>query len=300
MDEKAKAKRFKKRSKKEIILILLTVLFLTAAIISLGIYFYETVIVDEIDKSTVEKLEETIDLDLSTDTNIKEDTDEDDVYTEPAPEIVRVGVDEVDIDKISFINYDREKLTSSAPEAVGWFFFPGPKSVSGLPISNPLMQADNNEYYLNHDFSGSENINGAIFVDCAAVMPDITTNRNTVIYGHARSKQKFGGLKYLNEAEAWYANAYNHFICITTSSQRTVWQIFSWYESTADSDYRKSSFPSDTEYLEYLDLLQSRNVVPAFKKFDFSADDRIITLSTCKGTDKNKRVVVHAVLVKSE
>ena len=103
MDEKAKAKRFKKRSKKEIILILLTVLFLTAAIISLGIYFYETVIVDEIDKSTVEKLEETIDLDLSTDTNIEEDTDEDDVYTEPAPEIVRVGVDEVDIDKISFI-----------------------------------------------------------------------------------------------------------------------------------------------------------------------------------------------------
>ncbi|PWM47724.1 MAG: hypothetical protein DBX47_00135 [Clostridiales bacterium] len=298
MWRKVEGKRFKKKSKKDIILTVLIIFFTLVALICTGFYIYNTFILDVIDKSSVENLSKNIDVILAPDTNTEDDTDDGIVYSDSQPEIVRIGVDELDLNKIPFLEYDKDKLSTSSSDAVGWFKFTGPESVSGLPISNPLMQGSNNEYYLSHDYSGQENPNGAIYVDFNASMPNITSNKNTVIYGHARSKQKFGGLKYLNDAEAWYANAYNHFVYITTPTQKTVWQVFSWYETTADADYRKTYFSSDSDYVNYVNKLQNRNSISSLKKFNFSSTDKIITLSTCKGTDENKRVAVHAVLVK--
>ena len=110
----------------------------------------------------------------------------------------------------------------------------------------------------------------------------------------------FGGLKYLNEKPEWYNNGNNHFIYINTPTERTIWQIFSWYETNVEHYYIKTNFASGQDFVDFVNDLQSRNEIAAFARYNFTENSRIITFSTCKGLNPNNRVAMHAVLVKSE
>lgn len=202
-----------------------------------------------------------------------------------------------DIDYLKGVDLDRCLEINS--DTVGWFYFPGPSDVKGIPIDISIVQTTDNEYYLDHSFNGSENINGWVYMDYECTAAPITSNYNTVIYGHARSNRMFGGLKELYNTPKWYTNANNHFIKINTATEETVWQIFAWYETTTQFNYIRTSFASGDEFVTFANSLQDRNMISSFKPFTFSENDRILTLSTCKGYDKNMRVAVHAVLVKS-
>ena len=216
--------------------------------------------------------------------------------SDPSP-IKVVPVYEVDAGSVSFLNKDLSSYDN--PNTKGWFYFCGPTSIAGLPISGPLMQARNNEYYLTRDENDKYSYEGSIYADYRNDLEDIKSNRNIVIYAHARGP--FGGLKYLDNAARWWSDANNHFIKITTDTECSVWQVFSWYETTADYDYRRTFFSSGSGGLaRYASKLQDNNEISALKKIGFSDDDTILTLSTCKGSDKNVRVAVHAVLVKCE
>ena len=170
-----------------------------------------------------------------------------------------VGVDDIDLANINFLTMNFNTLRNTNKNIKGWFYLEGPASIKGLPISVPLLQGKDNTTYLSKDYLDKDNSNGSVYVDYRADMSNIKSNKNIVIYGHARSYLKFGGLKYLNEAKRWYADANNHFIFITTEHEKTVWQIFSWYETTVDANYRESYFPSDSDYINYLNKLQDRN-----------------------------------------
>lgn len=212
--------------------------------------------------------------------------------------IVEVGVDEINIKDIPYLNVNLAKAKEINSEVLGWFYFSGPSSVYGLPINNALMKTTDNDHYLNYDVYNESDVNGAIYMDYRNYN-DILKNRNTIIYGHARNHRAFAGLKYLNTTQRWYLDANNHFIKIQTGDVNTVWQVFSWYETTSTADYTRINFSSDQEFIDYANKLQSRNQIPQLQTFTFTADSKILTLSTCKGSDESKRVAVHAVLVKS-
>lgn len=212
--------------------------------------------------------------------------------------ITEVGVDEINIKDIPYLNVNLAKAKEINSEVLGWFYFSGPSSVYGLPINNALMKTTDNDHYLNYNVYNEPNENGAIYMDYRNYN-DILKNRNTIIYGHARSNRAFAGLKYLNTTQRWYLDANNHFIKIQTGDVNTVWQVFSWYETTSTADYTRINFSSDQEFIDYANKLQSRNQIPQLQTFTFTADSKILTLSTCKGLDESKRVAVHAVLVKS-
>lgn len=212
--------------------------------------------------------------------------------------ITEVGVDEINIKDIPYLNVNLAKAKQINSEVLGWFYFSGPSSVYGLPINNALMKTTDNDHYLNYNVYNERNENGAIYMDYRNYN-DILKNRNTIIYGHARSNRAFAGLKYLNTTKRWYLDANNHFIKIQTGDVNTVWQVFSWYETTSTADYTRINFSSDQEFIDYANKLQSRNQIPQLQTFTFTADSKILTLSTCKGLDESKRVAVHAVLVKS-
>lgn len=197
-------------------------------------------------------------------------------------------------------NVNFSALLERNEDTVAWLYWPTSVPVQGLPFNMPVVQGKDNGYYLNHAFDRSYNENGWVFADCRVDMTDIASNRNTPFFGHARSYTIFGGLKYLNTKTQWAQDGYNHFIYINTPQDRTVWQVFSWYETTVDFDYIQTDFSSDEEYLAFLQTIQSKNEISAFRVRELTAQDRIITLSTCKGLDENVRVAVHAVLVKRE
>lgn len=213
----------------------------------------------------------------------------------------KIAPDRIDTDTLPFLHpVAFDILKKQNRQTVAWMYWPTTTDVKGLPFNMAVVQTTDNDYYLTHSFDNSYNANGWIYADYRCDMKDIRSNRNTILYAHARSYLMFGGLRFLNTKTKWQQDGYNHFIYINTPTERTVWQIFSWYETTTEFNYIKTDFSTGSQYVEFLNTLQSKNTVPAFEKFDFVAGDRILTLSTCKGVNSDARVAVHAVLVKYE
>ena len=214
---------------------------------------------------------------------------------------VKIRPEDIDLDDVPYLkvsNLDSFKKVNE--ETVGWIYVPGSKQeAKGTPIDTTIVQTTDNEYYLTHTFDKKENINGWIYADYRCNMDSVTSNYNTVIYGHARSYKMFGGLKDLDEAVEWYSNGNNHFIKINTFKDETVWQIFFWYETDIYFYYIKTDFKDSNDFIRFAYEVQGKNqMTGAFETFDFNEDDRILTLSTCKGFDRAVRVAVHAKLVK--
>ena len=208
-------------------------------------------------------------------------------------EIKVVPIEDIDIDDLKYIETDYSKLKEKNPDVKGWIYFPGPASIYGLPINAALLQGEDNYHYLDYDALGNESTNGCIYMS-AGLDPDLVHNSNTMIYGHAKNPYAFAGLKYLNNAKRWYADANNHFIRIKTDNYYSIWQIFSWYETVDGGDFDRLETSNWAEYFTYL---QGLNEIPSLGTFKFTDDDRIITLVTCKGFS-NGRVAVHAKLVR--
>lgn len=198
------------------------------------------------------------------------------------------------------MNVDFAALQAENPDTVAWLYWPTTTNVKGLPMNMPVVQTTNNDYYLNRGFDRSYSENGWVYADHRNDLSNLSANRNLILYGHARSYLIFGGLKYLNTKTTWQKDGYNHFLYLNTPTERTVWQVFSWYETTVEFNYIDTYFADDAEYLEFLNLLKEKNTVEAFEDIQFTPDHRILTMSTCKGSDENVRVAVHAVLVKHE
>jgi sortase B len=226
---------------------------------------------------------------------------EEDMASDPKSEdgVNIVKIDDIKIDDINYLKVNLDPIIKLNKDTKGWIYFPGPPAVTGLPIDISIVQAKNNDYYLSHSFDKTYNVDGWVFADSEVDMDNITGNYNTVIYGHARSYEMFGGLKNLGDNVEWYTNANNHFIKINTATEETVWQIFSWYETNVNFNYIKTNFVDSEDFIKFATEVQSKSSMPFFEKFEFTKDDRILTLSTCKGFNKDTRVAVHAKLVKS-
>src|SRR5574344_291227 len=61
--------------------------------------------------------------------------------------------------KIPLIDVNFDELKAKAPDTVGWIY------VGGTNINYPVVQAGNNDYYLDHSFDETWNDAGWIFMD---------------------------------------------------------------------------------------------------------------------------------------
>ncbi len=189
----------------------------------------------------------------------------------------------------NFINVNLNYYISKNNETVGWI------QVNGTNINYPIVQHENNNFYLEHDFYKRKTNNGWIFADYRDNF-DILNN-NTIIYGHNLiNRTMFGQLPYMLNKN-WFNRENNSYIKLSTKTTNSIWQIFSVYKITPTTDYLQSIFNSTESYQTFLNKLKERSA----KKFDVDIDytDKIITLSTCDDTG-TKRIAVHAKLIKIE
>lgn len=189
------------------------------------------------------------------------------------------------IEKVESLNIPKLKKINS--DTVGWI------QVKGTNINYPVVQTNNNDYYLDHDYNKAKNTAGWIFMDYRN--DPLLSNKNTIIYGHGRlSKIMFGTLKNILNSD-WYKNKNNYYVRYYTNKTKNIWEVFSVYRIKTTSDYIQVSFSSDDEYIRFLRKLQKRSA------YDFNTyltkEDKIITLSTCY--NKKEKVVMHAKLVSS-
>ena len=272
-------KKSKKKKFKLYILIILATIFASATMISFG-----NIIIWFIDSNKSSEVKEEID-EIAT---VDEVSDNENTELVNQPEEEDTLNDYWYYVKFPLINVDFNDLKQKNSDTIGWI------NVNNTNINYPIVQTDNNDYYLNHSFDKSSNEAGWVFLDYRN--NSSFSDKNTIIYAHSRlDKTMFGSLsKALNPG--WHENKDNHIIRISNEEENSLWQIFSVYVIETESYYITTSFSDDTSYLEFLNAMKDRS------KYNFntslSVEDRIITLSTCY--DDNRKTVVHAKLLKKE
>ena len=196
--------------------------------------------------------------------------------------------EEIPLDDIKMItNTDLASLLTVNEEVVGELI------VNNTKVDYPVVQASDNDYYLDHNINKEKNANGWIFLDFRNDAMNL--DKNNIIYGHNMyySGVMFGTL-YKTYNKNWYTNPDNQIITYNTLYEDMEFQIFSIYKVPDTNDYLKVYFDGDNDFLEFIDMITERSI------YDFNvpvnADDKIITLSTCSDNG-TKRLVIHAVLI---
>ena len=167
-------------------------------------------------------------------------------------------------------------------EVVGWICIPGTR------INYPIMQGQDNEYYLEHTWNNRSNSAGSIFME-SRNSADLT-DFNTILYGHNMADgSMFAALH--NYAKSRFAEE-NPYIYIKTDDGVWRYEVFASYNATTEGTTYGLSFNQTETRQDFLDaaLAQSQirtKVVP-------ETTDRIITLSTCTGMGYESRRVVLA------
>ena len=185
------------------------------------------------------------------------------------------------------ISVDFDTLKKRNPDTIGWV------QVSGTNVNYPFVQADDNDYYLNHSFDKSNNTMGWVFLDYRNNINKL--DNNTILYAHGLyNNTMFGSLKQVIEP-SWYKNSDNHKIRISTEKANSLWQIFSTYTIEPEVYYLTNNFDTTKEYNDFIETMKSRSVYNY--DIDLNTNDKILTLSSCY--NDNLRVVVHAKLIKT-
>lgn len=275
-EEYRKIKKKKKLVLKTWVLKVLIVLFSLALILSLlKIYFWTQ------DNKKIADITKEIN-EIVTPTQIEE---EGELINPPEDK----ANDYWDYVKLPFYEVDFTALKEKNPDTVAFIH------MQGNNINYPVVQTDNNDYYLKHAYDKSKNSAGWVFMD---YRNNITTlSDNTVIYGHGRLDETvFGSLKNALTAN-WQANKENYVIWLTTEKENLVFQIFSIYTIPSENYYIETDFSSSADKEKWLNTMKERNTT----SFDTSVNtnDKILTLSTCQNNNGG-RIVVQAKLIKRQ
>lgn len=187
---------------------------------------------------------------------------------------------------LTFLNVNLNSYITKNPETVAWL------QVNGTNISYPVVQHQNNDYYLNHDFYNKKTSAGWVFGDYRDNFEEL--NNNTIIYAHNLiNRTMFGQIPYLLKNN-WQSNPNNHYIKLSTKTTNTIWQIFSVYKTKPTTDYLQVKFNDIDTYKNFLENLKNKSSYNF--NTEITEEDKIITLSTCDDTG-TKRIAVHAKLI---
>lgn len=211
--------------------------------------------------------------------------------SESSPPLPSFGMKRRSIDEAQLL-YRKFKakiseLKEDYPDIYGWILIPGMEH-----IDYPVMQTDNNNFYLKHDWRGRWLEAGAIFVDfnCS---PHVTENRNTVIYGHNMlNGMMFSDLAKFTSKEVFDSNPY---IYLITMDGVYTFTIFSFYKTDYKSGYIETWFPT-TDLLKEFAENSRKNSFFYREGVTFDDNTRLLTLSTCTDVIQTDRYCLQAVL----
>lgn len=185
-------------------------------------------------------------------------------------------------------NIDFSSLQNINSDVIGWIL------VEGTQINYPIVQGENNYYYLNHSFDKKWNSLGSIFADYRS--SNDFSDYNTFIYGHhTKNGSMFGELyKYMNEAFLREHPTY----MLYTPSGNYIAEIFSAYIDNTTSESYNQKFNSIEEYKKYIDMIKEKSNYKTEVDVN-TKEDKIITLYSCShesNRQKTDRYYIHAVL----
>jgi len=170
-------------------------------------------------------------------------------------------------------------------DIVGWI------KIEGTSVDYPVVQWADNDYYLLRDLGGIPDAAGSIFMDYEN---DVTKpDRNTIIYGHnMKADIMFHSLRNYTDEEYFKKHRY---IGFDTLYEDGVWEVFSFYRSDISFYFIQAVFV-EGEFEELVRGMKARSMYDT--GVEIGGGDRVLTLVTCTGDDRDVRYVLNARLVK--
>lgn len=157
-------------------------------------------------------------------------------------------------------------------------------TVTNTAIDYPLMTCDNNEYYMDHNYEGEDDIGGAIFYDC---YDEPFNGALTVIYGHSmKNGTMFNNLHYFQQDHNRFKDSK---LIINTKDGSKTYRPLAYYVTDDDFFYKDLD---DESTIDAVNIIE--------KKSDYFIRDtkveegkHIIALYTCDySKSKNGRLIV--------
>lgn len=159
---------------------------------------------------------------------------------------------------------------------VGWI------KIDGTEIDYPVVQADDNDYYLNHNFDKKKESRGTIFMDYTS--DSNLGYMNTVIHGHNwLDDTVFSELPQYSDIDYYREHPVIEY---NTRTEMHKWKIFAVFITTASAD-EDNGYLFNYVYPDmgginfdgYMAEINKRTLY--YTGVDVNENDKILTLSTC-------------------
>ena len=191
-------------------------------------------------------------------------------------------------------NIDFEAILQENDDVYAWIYVPG--TLVDYPV---LQHPTDDSYYLNHNMDGSAGYPGCIYTEL--LNEKDFTDPNTVLYGHNMDDDSmFGSLHDFEDPDFFEED---HYIYIYTPEDVYVYQIFAAYEYPAIHLLYNFDVDDPEVFADYVEgIYESKGrVVNLREDIEVTAEDKIITLSTCTTDHENSlRFLVQGVLLNAE
>ena len=188
---------------------------------------------------------------------------------------------------------DWDVLSKSGKDIVAWLDIPA------LGIAYPIVQGDDNEFYLHHLPNGEYKNAGSLFME-AANSPDLT-DVNTIIYGHNMDNGSMFG-KFRNMTEKEYKT--QPFLWLCTKEKTCLYEMISLHISHIDDEsYTLFELIGDANLSDHTNSNVTRWIRDENQRsyihmpIPKSSLGRIVTLSTCASLSDERRVLQAALVL---
>ena len=147
-------------------------------------------------------------------------------------------------------------------------------SIEGADYKVPILQGEDNEYYLNHTPDGKKNFMGSIYLDYRV---NIDSSRKLLLFGHNSSRIDMP-FKILEEFyDIDYFNNHKNMSIITENAEKK-YEIFSVYVETSDFSYMNLKL-SDEEYGKQIKMFKEKSMYDT--GVEVTGNDEVLVLQTC-------------------
>lgn len=202
-------------------------------------------------------------------------------------------------------NDDIAYMYSLNNDTAGWL------NIGGTAVNTVVVQGEDNDYYLNHDFYGNSRQAGFVYADFRCVINDYDFNQsdNITVYGHNQADgSMFGTLQYykITKQNTSRFSFYQEHPTFTFSNlyEDYTYKIVAMFISESDASQsrdgiffdphnfvRFSSDPADKRSFEsFVKNINERSEV--LTGVDMQEGDKFMTLSTCSNEFDNSRFIV--------
>ncbi len=150
--------------------------------------------------------------------------------------------DDVQLEAAYVSPIDFTSLRAQNSDVVAWIQIPGTQ------INYPVVQGDDNDYYLHHDLNGNDSASGTVFLDYAD-RADFSSLHNLFYGHHMRDGSMFKDICRYKDQE--YFDEHQEIILYTPDREIQL-KALAALCTTSDAIRRKTEFTSEDEFAAYI------------------------------------------------